>query len=837
MSKINYSIYQLPTSTISEYEDYSNVDKLAMDSFELYSSFNPFIDKVELHIYSLDGERLISKVDHKNFAISEANNKGGISLTLGPIKDLTDNDYEYGGVRLLYNFVSNLYANDSQNKDFIIHDISGDRKELKLASRNIDKDTVRTVTEDLKKRLKSESDFSEFRVNLGNNDLLIGVNIDILEEEDTYIVVKLHTPLPNSYTKNTLVQIQSLVNDSIVYEIETELITDELKIPQLKGPNFNIEVEKDSNNDSEYFNFNELSSFPVNNTYRQIASLAKKKNIQITVDYSDFGEFVQFGSAVERLENFKYKLDLITNYQTNLDAVEATSNNESGISGSREYYHSKINEILENFDHYDNFLFYESGSHSWPKTNSTKPYTVAVTGAATGSWYLDKINSASLFDYSNYSSLTNSIPSYLSDDPNNAPYTLFTQMVGQHFDNIWIYSKAVTDKYDGDNREDRGIPKELVETALRNFGVKLYTSNKSTQDLFKMFTGDFYNTGSEDINTFVSASNQPTSEDGYRKQVFKRIYHNLPLLLKSKGTERGLRVLMNCFGINNLNTSGSHNGLLVKQEGGWNREGTGNMGPSTYVTSSLGKVRFDNTGSIVSGNTLSQLTSIVSRDQKYTEEIPSVEVGYSPTDDINNYILANSASINIDDYIGDPGDAFYTNYPTLDNKADDALKALNSYDLQDLTRILKFFDNVIFKMIKDFTPARSNVSTGVIVKPHILSRPKAKLVSASIDENRMYSQSIEIGEYSADFAFGESSIKAITSSYTETVQSPVGPVVRDYHNYEVAQYDGELSGSIITAATSELNDENTFKDANNFMLYKQDHVNADIDCTVVFFLT
>jgi hypothetical protein len=35
----------------------------------------------------------------------------------------------------------------------------------------------------------------------------------------------------------------------------------------------------------------------------------------------------------------------------------------------------------------------------------------------------------------------------------------------------------------------------------------------------------------------------------YDKEIYKRIYHNLPLLYKAKGTERGLRALIACYGI------------------------------------------------------------------------------------------------------------------------------------------------------------------------------------------------------------------------------------------------------------------------------------------------
>ena len=110
-------------------------------------------------------------------------------------------------------------------------------------------------------------------------------------------------------------------------------------------------------------------------------------------------------------------------------------------------------------------------------------------------------------------------------------------MIGQHFDNLWIYAKAVTDKYDGDNRLDHGISKDLVGEALRNFGVKLYTSNKSIEDLFGSFIGQGYQSGSEDINTYVTGSItgsglpvENISFDNYTKEVQKRIYHNLPFI-------------------------------------------------------------------------------------------------------------------------------------------------------------------------------------------------------------------------------------------------------------------------------------------------------------------
>ena len=167
-------------------------------------------------------------------------------------------------------------------------------------------------------------------------------------------------------------------------------------------------------------------------------------------------------------------------------------------------------------------------------------------------------------------------------------------MIGQHFDNLWLYSKAVTDKYDADNRIGYGISKDLVAEALQNFGVKLYTSNRSIEDLFTTFIGQAYQSGSEKINVYVTgsltgsnASIQPTSYDDYQREVQKRIYHNLPLLLKSKGTERGLRALINCFGI-------PGDILDIKLYGGRNINERPFYGDYQNYTSSLDKIRLDN---------------------------------------------------------------------------------------------------------------------------------------------------------------------------------------------------------------------------------------------------
>ena len=47
-------------------------------------------------------------------------------------------------------------------------------------------------------------------------------------------------------------------------------------------------------------------------------------------------------------------------------------------------------------------------------------------------------------------------------------------MVAQYYDNIWLYTKNISEKYNADNRLDFGISKALVADAIQDFGLKLY---------------------------------------------------------------------------------------------------------------------------------------------------------------------------------------------------------------------------------------------------------------------------------------------------------------------------------------------------------------------------
>ena len=858
MAEIKYTANRDIPENIAGVEKYSSEDTQLISSFEVNSSFDTSRHFVELHLLSLSDDILFSEYDYRGFKqlgnAQSAGQEGASVLTIDPIQDSISYDYSNGGVKLLYHFLNDLFTDNSTSTELYIQDISPDRTELKLASLTISPEDLTRFTSNIKTKLESEAFFNEFRLNFGDNDLLIGLNIDTLDNGlEKEVVVKLYEPLPSTYTIKSKLRVVELVADSVAYEVDSEIKQEQVVLPSLKPANFNLEIQDNNIIPTQYYNYDELFSYPINNTNSQLFSLFNEKGAEVSIDHTSYSDFIHFSSAQERLMNFKYKLDLITSYSASLAAISTQTVGLQGISGSSTYYRGLLEGVINNFDHYERFLYYESGSSSWPKSNSVKPYINQPSNTnASILWYSNQIAEAISYDNTNYSSLIYSIPSYLREDQNNENYLTFIHMIGQHFDNLWLYADAVTDKYDADNRLNKGVSKDLVGEALKNFGVKLYTSNKSIEDLFSSFVGQGYVSGSEIINNYITGSLtgsntpiEPSSFDNYQKEIQKRIYHNLSYLLKTKGTERGLRALINCFGI-------PSDILEIKVYGGRDINERPFYGDYQYYTSSLNKVRTDHTGSIISGSTLSSYTSIVKRDNKYTDDLHVVEVGFSPTDNVDKYIISKSladpnlATFNIDDYIGDPSNLTLPNYQGLYTVAEDILGDLSQYDVRAYVRLIKFFDNIIFKMVKDFIPARAVADTGIIIKPNLLNRSKAKsitpsvtpIASASMDNAFNYTSSIDtafiVGKNGGSFRSGSSEystnhrkyVKGLTSTFLE----------RSVYD-ESPKFTGELTGSQITLSNGELNISNLFKQVDNSRTFYNIQLYEGIPNTVCLLTT
>ena len=571
-----------PTQFINQ--DYKISDESLLNSLNINKEFGLPEDKVEVHVISPSGEVLNSVYDFKNYTTRQTIQGTSLydQIELDPKTDLESFGINLGKYEVIYNFYRQLFFS-SPALPFFISEISSDRTELKVSNNSVSYTDLGQAYLTFISERNSRAFYSDFLLNFGDNKTLIGVNVAFDNSNESYanLYIKLYEPLPPNYRlKDTFWLVES-ISEPYVFEVNTEFIAEATSdTTPLRGPNINIGLVEKANLTTPYLNLSSLLNSSVSSSYQQLQSWLEEKSIEITIDYTDFNNFVHFSSARERLENFKYKLTQIQSLQSDIDGINGLS-----ISSSRAYtsasvlnLQNQLNTLIEKFDGYEYFLYYESGSYSWPKSGSIKPYTnLAPTDPESLVWfgstdytspyYGGAVVNADNYDIENKNYIWNNFPEYIKEDTQNANLELFSAMLGQHYDYIWTYIKDITDLQVADNRVDYGISKDLVADTLRNFGIKLYTNSRNQEDLYLSLLGIDSNnstlpsTGSYMIDTFVSASNNTIPDNDIVKETYKRIYHNLPYLLKTKGTRRGLRALINCFGI-------SDTILKVKEYGG-----------------------------------------------------------------------------------------------------------------------------------------------------------------------------------------------------------------------------------------------------------------------------
>jgi len=595
-----------------ELQEYSSEDTSLITNLQIETSFDPKKDKIEYFVYDLNSNLLFQNLNFSDYKLLDN------VLFLDPQTDLINSGGDEGEFNTVYNFVSPKLAS-SPSFPYFISQISSDRTEVRLDTTSIPNDLVISSSLELTNEiLNTTGSYYDFYLDFGNNQLVIANNalLDTSSIDNPTVLIKLYEPLPVDFNLNTQVWVVTQVADSVAYNINITQVFDLIdETIQLKGPNINISIKDQINNSTDYNNLSQLNSTNQSqgsgSLQYQLNSMLAQTGVEINVDYSDYANFIHFSSAQTRLENFYYKLSLIETYQAS-SSIANTAPTNYYVSSSNIIWQNKIDEIITGFDDYEYYLYYSSGSTAWPKSNTTPPYVNYLTTSNSGSnWFVSQSLVAEEYDVENNNALINAIPDYILDDSSNAQYELFIEMIGQYFDTIFLYTQDITNKYNADNRVNYGVSKDLVADILRDMGIKIYQNNFSTNDLYSALlgftpSGSLYNlpyttgslptpTGYEYINTYITASATgslvPTED--INAEIYKRIYANLPYLLKKKGTTEGLKALVTLYGIPDtilqVNEFGGQNKIIEDDYDLWFDQFnyTFNTQGTNYVTSSF----------------------------------------------------------------------------------------------------------------------------------------------------------------------------------------------------------------------------------------------------------
>jgi len=816
-----------------EIQTYSSQDVSVLSPDVISSLFDPSRgDYIEYTITTPNNSFQITDQNFLGVIVDNIAADTGVAFNanVDPERDLRNKGFNNGEYNVIYRFLRNELNSSSNERIFFIKEISGDRTELRLGVNSLSNTSLEADIATFKTTLSSTIEyFQDFYLNFGSNNLVIANNILVDTTKPKYeILINLYEPLSAQFRLKDSLWIVTQNADPLAFNVQfqPEVVVPKIIRPTLKSPNFDLPIKNRTNNSTIYTNYEQLLNVNLVSSYNQILSYLEDKSVSIGVDYTDFSNFVYFSSAETRINNFVYKVQLLEEYNKSLAIVNEAN---TATTSSTVILQEKISNIIKNFDGFEYYLYYSSGSNTYPKSNLTPPYNLRLWGTTlVNNWYSSSIASASIYDATNKDYLINTIPSYLTDDPQNEPYKVFIDMIGQYYDNIWIYYKDVSNRYSGDNRLEYGISKDLVADAIRSFGLKIYQNNFSTSDLFNAFTG--FNSGNylrsttpnplpnggvgfdgEQILTYEYVSNESlyTPLDDVNKEMYKRIYHNLPYLLKSKGTVAGLQNIISMFGI----TSSI---LSVKEFGGeWS-----NSKPLTGIkdivtdniqilTSAQMSQSFfpiippnttDGTYAFTPQFTLSNQKSVLGLgfpQRSLSPSVNTVEITFSPQNDIDNFIKSpgNLPNFDIGTYIGNPSQTFLPYYPNLQAAA---ASLLVNNDLKPINyiRLIKYFDNSLFNMIKDFVPARTNLKSGITIKPHLLERSKIVQPRAFLYSS-IYSGSIKTGFIKGGTGGTFDDYNSLTprlnntQSWYQDILTPLG-LTRSFHTDQAEFYNGEL---------------------------------------------
>ena len=565
-----------PTNlTLQSYEtqDSNLISQFDVNSVLTGSSY------IEFFVYDNNKNLLYTTYNYNSYTVlndgqSAGNDNEVNQFNISPGEDVENQGFDQGEYISYYNFLTKQLGDPNTN--LFIQEISSDRTEIRLDSTILSNLDIVEQTNNFIQFRDDSTYFVDFYLNLGDNDLIIANNIQLEDAttDNPTILVKLYEPLPPQFELKDQLWVVTTLNEPEAFNVNFPPQPIEfIDFTNLSGPNFNIPIKDQVNNSTQNLSYNDILSGAPTSSLDQLNSLMDSSSLSISVDYTDFSEFIHFSSAQTRLENFHYKTQLIEGYSASIASLTDVTSSATSTT----ILQSKISDITKNFDKYEYFLYYNSGSsYSWPKTTTEPPYLLAKTNSTEVLTWFGSVNeqssnfgglilSASNYDNANKDQLLKAIPEYLREDSSNEQYDLFVDMVAQYYDNVWLYTKDITQKYNADNRLDFGVSKDLVSDAIKDFGVKLYQNNFSTNDLYTAFLGLTPDgalfpfpeitsslpapTGFEYVDTLISASNDIIPLDDVNKSLYKRIYHNIPYLLKSKGTMAGLRALITSYGI------------------------------------------------------------------------------------------------------------------------------------------------------------------------------------------------------------------------------------------------------------------------------------------------
>jgi hypothetical protein len=349
-------------------------------------------------------------------------------------------------------------------------------------------------------------------LHIGNGDTKV---ITTWVGSENSLILKLYEPLPTSIQTNQQVWISKLQSQPIVETITINGV-DEIYCNPLKGPNFTLE----QSTGIAYQVYDDLIASGSTTSNDLVTRFLESSGIDTTklnIQYVSgsnytFSNFTNFSSAEERVNNFFYKVQLIETYKARYEGLISPTfippygafdgglltqdgfqtitedglfdiqweiAQFSGVSqaGEAKRVLDTINSLLKGFDGFERFLYSSTNDLAYPKTAESNPITGlpyyklrATTHPEVTAWYNSLVDVSSEYDKYNPNYLVNNIPEFITEDYNNNDFLVFLDMIGQHFDILWVYINNLSKTKVLEHKQVNGFSNDLVHSLLESFG-------------------------------------------------------------------------------------------------------------------------------------------------------------------------------------------------------------------------------------------------------------------------------------------------------------------------------------------------------------------------------
>ena len=539
---------------------------------------NTIINKstVEFHLYSGDvwisGQHKSQSLPNTPVYFNSIDNTeirfDSQPYVLDIYQELQDLKITNGNYKIAVNFFKNLIGGYDQ-QHLRIDEISPDRTEIRLKAIDVNDSNFITQISNYIETVNQTSKrgyFQTYLLNFSRNQCVQFVNSVVIGE---YLYVKLYEPLPESIEKNFRCWVVKELKPTYIDNINVESSIEAQTFNVLSGPNWHANYSYDTSTETGLQNWNDLLGSSTSTSQQIIDSFfsGSLSGMKLNIDYSDFNNFIFYSSATERLDNFKYKLQLIE-YYTSQSLVLTGISGSNATTNAQDFANLK-SSLIGGFDNFEHYLYFESSSNLTtydiplinanvenvtgsyiqpvPKSNSTVPYTqYSISSSQFETWYNVLYTSASLYDNLNDNSLLRTVPDHIQLQSDSVDLTTFVNMLGHHYDILYTYINHMTKINKREENPKLGMADDLLYSVAKQFGWNL-TNGQQGKKLWE------YTLGVSETGIPITGSNSvgDPSVSGQKSTatIWRRIVNNLPLLLKSKGTKRSIQALLSCYGI------------------------------------------------------------------------------------------------------------------------------------------------------------------------------------------------------------------------------------------------------------------------------------------------